>query len=397
MDKYKKHVPDGMEDCLPAECYIKKNIENALRRQFILSGYNEIETPTVEYYDVFQSGVGAYMQESMLKLVDSGGRILVLRPDLTVPIARVAATKLPEGEKRLFYIQNSFAAAEPAMGKAGEFTQAGIELIGKSGCDADAEVIALAVKALRTAGLEDFAIDIGQVQFFKALVDGLCIGNGALDELRHAVDSKDSQAIDAVADKLGISGTLKDKIKALPLLFGGSEVFDKALALSDNDECAKAVEDLRGVYELLKTYGLEKYLSVDFGLLHDIAYYSGIVFRGIATGIGFPVVSGGRYDGLLEKFGRSEPATGFALGIKRVMIAMERQGLLGGCCDTDTAVACDSAAAGKAFFYAEQLRSRGKRTLFYPGTGENKLLSIKQKMSAKTAVYFDADGKMKEL
>lgn len=397
MDTYKKHVPDGMEDCLPAECYIKKNIENAIRRQFILSGYNEIETPTVEYYDVFQSGVGSYMQESMLKLVDSAGRILVLRPDLTVPIARVAATKMPEGEKRLFYIQNSFAAAEPAIGKAGEFTQAGIELIGKSGCIADAEVIALAVKALRMAGLEDFAVDIGQVQFFKALVKELGYNNGVLDELRHAVDSKDSQAIDTVAQKLGISGELKEKIKKLPFLFGGSEVFDKALALSDNAECANAVEELRSVYKLLVQYGLEKYLSVDFGLLHDIAYYSGIVFRGIAPGIGFPVVSGGRYDGLIKRFGRPEPATGFALGIKRVMIAMERQGLLYGRCDTDAAVACDFASAGKAFFYSESLRSSGKRTLFYPGISEKKLLELKNKTMAAEAVYFDANGKMKEL
>ncbi|MFA5675983.1 MAG: ATP phosphoribosyltransferase regulatory subunit [Christensenellales bacterium] len=396
MDTYKKHVPDGMEDCLPEECYIKKNIENAIRKQFILSGYNEIETPTVEYYDVFQGGVGAYMQESMLKLVDSAGRILVLRPDLTVPIARVAATKLPEGEKRLFYIQNSFAAAEPLIGKAGEFTQAGIELIGKSGCPADAEVIALAVKTLRTAGLESFTIDIGQVKFFKALVKDIGIESDRLDELRHAVDSKNAQAIDAVAERAGIRADMKKKIEKLPFLFGGGEVFDKALTLADNEGCAKAVEELRGVFNLLAQYGLEKYISVDFGLLHDIAYYSGIVFRGIATGIGFPVVSGGRYDGLIERFGRTEPATGFALGIKRVMIAMERQGLLGGHCGADAVVACDSASAGKAFFYAESLRNSGKRTLFYTGTCEKELPELKQKTDCAVVIYFDADGKMKE-
>lgn len=397
MDQYKLHVPDGVEDCLPAECYIKKNIEGALRSQFIASGFDEIETPTIEYYDVFQSGVGAYMQESMLKLVDAGGRILVLRPDLTVPIARVASTKLGEGEKRLFYIQNSFAAAEPAIGKAGEFTQAGIELIGDESCCADAEVIALAIKALRTAGLEQFAIDLGQVQFFKALVSELGLQNGELDALRHAVDSKDAQAIETVSAKLGISGEIKKKILKLPALYGGSEVFDEALALSDSPECAQAVENLRSVYNLLGQYGLSQYLSVDFGLLHDIAYYSGIVFRGLATGIGFPVVSGGRYDGLLEKFGKAAAATGFALGIKRVMIAMERQGLLSGFCATDAVVSCDAQACGTAFAYAEQQRSKGRRVLFCAGLDKEALERLKQIKKAAKAVYFETDGSMQVL
>ena len=125
MQEYKKHVPAGVEDCLPAECYIKRNIENKLRNTFILAGYDEIETPTYEYYDAFQSGVGSYMQESMIKFVDSMGRILVLRPDMTVPIARVAATKLGSGIQHLFYIQNSFTTASPAFGKAGRVHSGG--------------------------------------------------------------------------------------------------------------------------------------------------------------------------------------------------------------------------------------------------------------------------------
>ena len=195
MEKYKKHVPSGVEDCLPAECFIKRKIESKLRDIFTLSGYDEIETPTYEFYDVFQSGVGAYMQESMLKFVDSQGRILVLRPDMTVPIARVAATKMNGGVKQLFYIQNSFSTAAPAFGKAGEFTQAGIELIGDASINADAQVIALAIKSLVTAGLTTFTIDIGQVAFFKGLIDGLNLKESQIDDLRHAVDTKDAMEI----------------------------------------------------------------------------------------------------------------------------------------------------------------------------------------------------------
>lgn len=393
MGQYKKHVPDGVEDCLPAECYLKRKIENALRQKFIVSGYEEIETPTYEFYDVFQSGVGSYMQESMVKLFDAKGRILALRPDMTVPIARVAATKLDDNVQRLFYIQNSFSSAAPAFGKAGEFTQAGIELIGQSSDCADAEVIALAIQSLKTAGLTAFTIDIGQVAFFKGLISDAGLKDGEVDELRHAVDSKDAMAIGAVAGKLGMSDELKQKILALPGLFGGEEVFEKALALSDSPQCIDAVENLRSVYALLEQYGMADYISIDFGMLHDIAYYSGIIFRGITPGIGFPVVSGGRYDALLEKFGRSAPATGFALGIKRVMIAMERQQLLSGYYEMYAVVSCDPGSCGDAYEYVEQLRSQGKRTVFTAGMDADALAVQKNDLNAQTAIYFDADGK----
>jgi ATP phosphoribosyltransferase regulatory subunit len=394
MDKFRKHVPDGVEDCLPAECFIKRKMEGALRRRFILSGYDELETPTYEYLDVFQSGVGAYMQESMIKFVGPNGRILVLRPDLTVPIARVAATKLSaDGIKRLFYIQNSYAAAEPAIGKAGEFTQAGIELIGDAGSNADAEVIALAVRALQIAGLKTFTIDIGQVAYFKALVSGLGLEEAQADLLRHAVDSKDIIEIEAMAQRLNITGRRREQVLALPNLFGGSEVFDKALALSDEPGCREAVENLRSVYALLSEYGLAEYISIDFGMLHDIAYYSGIIFRGLTPELGFPVVSGGRYDDLLAKFGEPAPATGFALGIKRVMIAMERQGLLSGYYRTDAVISFDSRGGGAAFAWAEQQRAGGKRVVSMPHLTEPQLMAEKAKTGAALAVYFSADGK----
>lgn len=394
---YKKQVPDGVEDCLPAECCIKKNIESLLRNEFILSGYEELETPSYEFYDVFQSGVGSYMQESMIKFVDSKGRILVLRPDITVPTARVAATKLKQGIKRLFYIQDSFAAAAPSIGNAGEFTQAGIELIGDERFQADAEVIALAIQALKTAGLKDFTIDIGQVAFFKELINGLKLTDEQTDRLRHAVDSKDSLAIEAITNEFGISSPLKEQIKKLPDLFGGPEVFEKALKLSDNPGCKKAVDNLRSVYDLLAALGLADFISIDFGILHDIAYYSGIIFRGITPGIGFPVLSGGRYDGLLEKFGSSEAATGFALGIKRVMIAMERQGILTGGYNTYAVVSCEMKSCRAASEYVSGLKREGRRVVFSSGLDKDEIMQLKASSKAAYAFYFNAGGDMESL
>jgi|AGTN01.2.fsa_nt_gi ATP phosphoribosyltransferase, regulatory subunit len=395
MGKYLRQVPDGVEDCLPEECCIKRNIESALRAAFIASGFDEMETPTYEFYDAFQSGVGAYLQESMIKFMDAKGRILVLRPDITVPIARAAATRMDlKSAKRLFYIQNSFAAAQPAVGRAGEFTQAGVELIGDERCSADAEIIALAIKSLKVCGLKSFTADIGQVAYFKALIAGMGLEEAQADTLRHAVDSKDLMAVEAAADALKLGKEAKAQIMALPSLFGGCEVFDKAISLTGNRDCAAAVENLRSVYGLLCEYGLGNYISVDFGMLHDIAYYSGIIFRGITPGIGFPVVSGGRYDELLSKFGRPAPATGFALGIKRVMIAMERQGLLGGYYDTAAVVSGDGQSCGKAYAYAEALRAEGKRVIFSAGSDAEALLALKKKNGAEAAVYFKADGGM---
>ncbi len=393
MVKYIKQIPEGVEDCLPEECCIKRNIESALRTGFINAGFDEMETPTYEFYDIFQSGVGSYMQESMIKFMDAKGRILVLRPDITVPIARAAATRMDlKTAKRLFYIQNSFAAAQPALGRAGEFTQAGAELIGNACCSADAEIIALAIKSLKVCGLNSFTVDIGQVAYFKALITDMGLDAAQADTLRHAVDSKDLIAVEAAADAMMLSSEFKEQIMTLPSLFGGREVFEKALALTYNKDCAAAVENIRSVYSLLCEYGLESYLSVDFGMLHDIAYYSGIIFRGITPGIGFPVVSGGRYDALLTKFGKPAPATGFALGIKRVMIAMERQGLLKGSYDTFAVISCDEGASGKAFAYAEALRADGKRVMFSAGMEIEALLSLKKKSGASEALYFKTDG-----
>ena len=283
------------------------------------------------------------------------------------------------------------------MGRAGEFTQAGVELIGDGRCSADAEVIALAIKALSTCGLNSFAIDIGQVAYFKALIADLGLEDAQADNLRHAVDSKDMLAVEAAVEDLKLIGDARAQIMALPSLFGGREVFDKALSLTGNRTCAAAVENLRSVYDLLDEYGLASCLSVDFGMLHDIAYYSGIIFRGITPGIGFPVVSGGRYDDLLAKFGRPAPATGFALGIKRVMIAMERQGLLKGSCDTYAVISCDESRNSQAYAYAEALRAEGKRVLFEAGISKNALQALKQKYDAQLAVYFEADGAMNTL
>lgn len=167
MRRWSIYTPEGMQDILFEHCYFKRSLENDIRQLFIHSGYKEIETPTVEFYDVFSGEQNLIPQEDMFKFTDSQGRILVLKPDMTIPIARVAATKLKENvwPAKIFYVGNTFSFSELGGGKQKEYTQAGVEVLGVNSPEADAELIALAIQALKLAGIEEFQIDIGQVDF----------------------------------------------------------------------------------------------------------------------------------------------------------------------------------------------------------------------------------------
>ncbi len=394
MENLKRHTPDGAQDCLPAECYIKKDIEKRIRSEFINCGYDEVETPSFEYYDVFASGVGSYMQENMIKFFDSKGRILVLKPDITVPIARLYSTHYASGRtvRRFFYIQNAYSFEKTEYGKSSEYTQAGIELIGEKGCGADAEVISLAIKALKKAGLKKFNIDIGQVGFFKSLIAGNGLDNKTVDAIRHNIDIKNMFELETVLEASPLDDSAKDKLKKLPALFGGEEVLALAERICDAPECRKALKNLKDVYALLCGCGLKEYITIDLGMLHDIAYYSGIIFRGLASGIGFPVLSGGRYDSLIKEFGCDAPATGFAMGIKRVMIALEKQGMLEGYYKTDLVVGADKKYFSKAYSYCEELRAKGKRVVFDAQCDKKSIKALKDEYKAQEALYFDRTG-----
>lgn len=361
----RNQLPEGVQDFLPAECRAKRDLEETLRQEFIKNGYEEIETPSFEYYDVFSDGIGAYMQENMIKFFDLNGRILVLRPDVTVPIARMISNNFAEeGQFRFFYIQNAYGVEDYTIGQRSEFTQAGVELVGKGGSGADAESIALAVRSLLGAGLTGFKIDIGQVGFYKGLLQDGNIPGETAEELRELIDNKNSVELEYRLDQLGVDSALREKLLALPGLFGGREVLEKARALSGNAACAAALDNLEAVYQLLCEFGYEKYLSLDLGMLHKYHYYSGIVFRGMAHEMGFPLLSGGRYDGLNGEFGIDRPAVGFALGVKRVLIALERQGSLRVKRTKKTVVAAQAHWAKAAFLQAEALRQAGQVAVF---------------------------------
>jgi ATP phosphoribosyltransferase regulatory subunit len=276
------NIPEGLNDLLPEEVLMRRSIENKISQVFKEWGYQEIITPTFEFYEILAKGTGSIMKKEMIKFFDREGNIIALRPEMTTPIARVASTKLKGEPKplRFYYISKVFRCDDLKMGKRKEFNQAGAELIGVNSKEADAEAIALAVECLRNSGIKNFFIDISHINFF----------NGIMQSIKVKKERKQEKMIN---NKLSLS----------------------------------ALKEIKKIYNLLKNYGLEEYILIDLGIILDFDYYTGIIFEGYTDYLGFPICGGGRYDNLCLKFGRDLPSTGFAIGLERLTIILEKENM----------------------------------------------------------------------
>jgi ATP phosphoribosyltransferase regulatory subunit len=252
-------------------------------------------------------------QESTLKLTDRSGNMLVLRPDCTTPVARVAATKLSELPLplRLYYDQTVYRSGAVNAGKSCEISQCGIELIGAEGLRADVEVVSMAVDVFKAVGAASFRLELGHRGFFLALASELALGAEETERLRRCIAEKN---LTLLSDILGSRASPSAQaLGRMPWLFGGAEVLDEAEGLTANRAALEAVSYLRRIYKALDSAGMSGHISFDLGLVQDLDYYTGIIFRGYAEGAGSSVLAGGRYDGLSKSFGREIPATGFAV------------------------------------------------------------------------------------
>ena len=361
MSKWKIYTPEGVQDILFEECYTKREMEEAIRRLFRSCGYYEIETPTIEFYDTFSAEENLTPQETMFKFFDKQGRILVMRPEATIPVARVAATKLKDASYplRFSYLGNMFRYNELGGGKYNEFTQAGVEILGISSTEADAEVISTAIQAVKAAGMQNFQIDIGQVEFFKGLMEESRLSEQDAEQIRILIDRKDYIGIEELVKKHDMNSGLKELILELPRLFGSNDVLDRVAKITSNPRSLNALENLRQVLDILEDAGLGNYVSVDLGMVQSHNYYTGIIFRGFTYGVGFPILSGGRYDKLVEKFGKKCAATGFSIGINMIMTALERQKAVFAVPKSDTLVCYGKSGRKSAFEIAGELRRQG--------------------------------------
>ncbi len=320
-------LPVGVKDFLPKRAARMKSLEDSLYHEFRLWGYKEIITPAIEHLDVLAKGEPDLL-ETMFKFEDRvSGRMLVLRPDFTAQIARLVSTHLTEypAPTRLSYSGSVFHYSGGKVNKQREIYQAGLELIGISNAEADGEVIAVAIGSILNTGLEDFKIDIGQVGFFRGVIEGLDISDSMKKYVEDAIARKDRSGIENLLPSLHLKGSDEEALLAMPTMFGGRDVLDRAHNLSVNKKAKTALDNLSDVLDTIELYGLMDYITVDLGEIRRLNYYSGVIFEGFVSGMGEEICGGGRYDNLLNSYGHNMPATGFAINLESLMKAIDGQ------------------------------------------------------------------------
>ena len=313
--------PLGMRDTLPEMYEMKKQVREQLEDEMTSWGYQMIETPTLEYYETVGLA-SAILDQQLFKLLDQQGNTLVLRPDMTAPIARLVASSM-KGEAyplRLSYQSNVYRAQQHEGGKPAEFEQIGVELIGDGTVSADGEVIALMVSSLKRAGLGNFKIAIGHIGYVNALLHDI-VGERA-DALRRFLYEKNYVGFREHVKNLPISSIDKGRLLGLMKLRGGKATLQDAAKLVQNEQGTKAIAELEELWQVLESYGIEDYVKLDLNLVLHMSYYTGAVFEGYGSNLGVPLCSGGRYDELLGKFERPGQATGFGLRLDLLVEAI---------------------------------------------------------------------------
>lgn len=321
------HTPEGVRDIYNGECSQKHHLQTEIRKVFDSYGYEEIETPSFEYFEVFSREVGTIPSKDLYKFFDREGNTLVLRPDFTPSVSRACATYFnPEHQViTLSYTGNTFINNSSYQGRLKETTQMGVERIGDDSAEADAELLAMTVECLLKAGLKEFQVSVGQVDYFKSLLQDANLDIEEEENLRSLISQKNYFGVEDLVRSQNIPESLKKAFLELPHLFGSSEILQKARSLTDNICAIKAVERLEEIYEILKIYGYEKYVSFDFGMLSKFQYYTGIIFQAYTYGTGEPVVKGGRYNNLLKHFGKPAASIGFGITVDNLLMALSRQ------------------------------------------------------------------------
>jgi ATP phosphoribosyltransferase regulatory subunit len=318
-------IPPGTRDILPDEMRELRALSTALLGTFDRFGYGEVWTPTLEYENVLARG-DEHAAGASYRLFDEHGQVLALRSDMTIPIARMVATRFDDqpGPLRLCYLSHAYRAVTPQRGQQREILQAGLELIGAEAPEGTIEVIEVLCAALDAAGLPRARIGLGDAGLYRGLLEGMgAEGNGAGAVLR-ALERHDFVELEACVAGLGVSGNRQQTLIGLPQLRGGPEVLERAVELGGGD-VRQATQRLREVADGVKARGLADRVIFDLGLVRDLGYYTGAIFEVYDPALGHVIGAGGRYDDLIGRFGVARPACGFALFVERLHVAQAEE------------------------------------------------------------------------
>ena len=394
----KLHTPEGVRDIYNRECAIKLALQKKLNTVLHLYGYQDIQTPTFEYFDVFRKEIGSTSIRDLYKFFDREGNILALRPDITPSIARAVAT-LFETENfpiRLCYAGNTFINHSSYRGRLKENTQLGAELIGVDSIEADAEMLAMVVDGLKKTGLKEFQVSIGHVDFIQSLFEATNLEDEQKEEIRTLIANRNFFGVEEILDHYEIDDQVKEAFHQLPELTGGPEILADAGRIAPGEAARLAVERLRQIYDLLKIYGVEDHVTFDLSMSGGYGYYTGIVFRAYTYGTGDAVVRGGRYDHLLEKFGKETPSIGFAIIVDELMNALSRQKI-----SVDTIrrniIVYNEETESNAIILAGNFREKGRCIeLIRQKEGQDKSLyeSYAKRKNAAALIYLCDDKKL---
>lgn len=327
MSKQLLHTPEGVRDIYGKEYMRKLEVENRLHECIRLFGYEDIQTPTFEFFDVFSKEIGTTPSRELYKFFDKEGNTLALRPDFTPSIARCAAKYFGEENVplRFSYAGNTFTNTSNLQGKLKEATQMGAELIGDASVEADAEMISLVIKALSGAGLQRFQVSIGEVEYFKGLCEEAGLDEETEMDLRACISGKNYFAAQELLQERGVVEPYHSRLLKVADMFGNMCSLSEAKAMVNNSRSLAAIERLEKLHEVLQAYGVAEYISFDLGMLSKYKYYTGVIFKAYTYGVGEAVVKGGRYDHLLHQFGKDAPAVGFCMVIDNILEALSRQ------------------------------------------------------------------------
>ena len=358
------HTPEGVRDIYNVECGKKLALEGRLKKVFHLYGYHDIQTPTFEYFDVFRKEIGTIPSKELYKFFDKEGNTLVLRPDITPSIARAAATLFQDENLpiRLCYTGNTFINHSSYQGRLKESTQMGAELIGDDSVEADAEMLALVIESMLTIGLKEFQLNLGDVDYFQSLIEDANLDEDAEERVRELINNRNYFGVEEFLDSIQVKRSSKEAFAALNEMVGGVEILAKARNLAPNSKGVMAIKRLEKIYDTLKLYGVEKFVTVDLSMTGTYGYYTGIIFRGYTFGTGDAVVKGGRYDHLIEKFGKKSPSIGFAIVIDELMNALTRQKIRIVYTRKNTLILYDEEKARDAIALAKDFRRKAKNT-----------------------------------
>lgn len=364
MKKNIKITPEGAKDYLYKECAACKQIISKIEKVFKMHEFKQVMTPGIEFYDLFTIESCAVEQELMFKTTDNKGRLLAVRPDSTLPIARLVATRLKNRilPVRLYYNQSVYLNNRTLAGKSNEIMQMGVELLGATGKRADLEVLTTALQSIESV-TDNYRIELGHSGVFNALSKQLSVSEEEKENIRVSIESKNYSALNNILDKLEETPVVK-AIRKLPALFGGAEIFDKAAEILKGTDAIDALDYLKDLYTELSCLELGNKLTIDLGLVQRNDYYDGVVFCGYVEGCGEVVISGGRYDSLLEKFDAPMGASGFAINVS----ALAKVNLDDEKVEYDEKpeilVFANDGNEMKAIKYTEQLLNEGKKAQF---------------------------------